>query len=84
MTGFFAMLWSQFGGWIGAGAVSLIAMAAVFLSGKSAGRKDEALKQAEARAKLEDQYDEIDGQPIDPGTSYGNLRERLHDDKDKR
>lgn len=81
MTGFFASIWSQFSAWIGMAGVGVIMAAIAFLSGRSSGKKDEQLKQAKAREAIQDDFDEIDGQPIDPGTSYGNLRERLHHGK---
>lgn len=65
-----------------AGAV-IVAIGIAFLRGRSAGITHIEAEQQKRRDHLQDHYDDIDRQAIDPAGSYDRLR-GLSDDKDRR
>lgn len=56
-----------------AGAV-IFAIGVAFLRGRAEGKKIIEAEQAKARDKLQEHYDEIDREAVDPARSYDRLR----------
>jgi hypothetical protein len=63
-------------------AIALLPLAGYFW-GRKEGSQIEKARQSKARDILQEHYDEIDRQDIDPSGSYDRLR-GLSDDKDRR
>jgi uncharacterized membrane-anchored protein YhcB (DUF1043 family) len=76
-------LWTKIkAGLVIAGAV-IVAIGIAFLKGRRAGVEHIEAEQQKRRDKLQEHYDEIDRQNIDPAGSYDRLR-GLSNDKDRR
>lgn len=76
-------LWAKFKALLVVAGGVIVAIGIVFLKGRRAGIEHMEAEQAKARSKLQENYDEIDRQDIDPAGSYDRLR-GLSDDKDRR
>lgn len=59
--------------------IALLAIGVSFLKGRREGIRVMEAEQQRRRDKLQEHYDEIDRQPVDPDSSYQRLR-RLRDE----
>jgi len=76
-------LWAKLQIGIGIVGAAIVAIGFAFLRGRSAGITHIEAEQQKRRDHLQDHYDDIDRQAIDPAGSYDRLR-GLSDDKDRR
>lgn len=76
------VLWGKTKFYALAGLAALAALWAAYRNIRADGAAAERLKQAEEQRKLQEKYDEVDRQPVDPTGSYNRLR-GLHKDRDK-
>jgi len=79
----FSGLWTKLKLGLGIAGAVIIAIGIAFLKGRAAGINHIEAEQAKRRDHLQEHYDEIDRQAIDPAGSYERLR-RLRDDKSGR
>jgi hypothetical protein len=76
-------LWANLQIGLGIVGAVIVAIGIAFLRGRSAGITHIEAEQQKRRDHLQDHYDDIDRQAIDPAGSYYRLR-GLSDDKDRR
>lgn len=67
-------LWGRAQVWLGLAGAALLAIGVAFLRGRAEGKKIIEAEQAKARDKLQEHYDEIDREAVDPARSYDRLR----------
>ena len=76
-------LWTKIKIGLGIAGAVIVAIGIAFLKGRRAGIEHIQAEQQRRRDNLQEHYDEIDRQTIDPAGSYDRLR-GLSDDEDGR
>lgn len=79
----FSGLWGKIQVGLGIAGAIVVAIGIAFLKGRRAGIEHIAAEQQKRRDNLQEHYDEIDRQTIDPAGAYDRLR-GLSDDKGRR
>lgn len=60
--------------WLGLAGATLLAIGVAFLRGRAEGKKIIEAEQQKRRDHLQEHYNEIDRQAVDPARSYDRLR----------
>jgi len=76
-------LWAKAKGWLALAGAVIAAVGIAFLRGRAEGKRILEAEQQRRRDKLQEHYDEIDREVIDPPRSYDRLRS-LSDERDSR